>query len=653
MAPVFDARADYVAERDVRDHAELVALLKGLPQKGVLFPLVGARRAGKTWELKALEYTLAGSRGGAVRYVDLRRHGPDFSKVPEAECLLLDEPELTGTGARVRLAGDFLRWCEERHRGGTTLLLAMSPAEWVVLQREGEPRGLVSAKDLRFLSSLQPAQAARMAARAEQAQKLLPMLPDIWKRSPFLLELVFQVAEELGTQAEDVWELLRLVRERSEYAEFHYFEAVYRNGLTDEQRAVLNGVAHAELVDKNKKELDLLMRCGLVGKEGARPVLADPILAADLIPLRLHHISDLHFGPKSAVRVDVKDSGAHARRMATGLGTRHVRDEYLRHVASLKAMGRAPHVLIVSGDLVEWGEDAQFEDARRWLEEVCKLLDEHRRLRPDEPHLLIAGGNHDVDWGQTEGNAGARKRHVPFARAFDTLPRSVRVRLEEAPEGRKLAIARYPELGVEILLLGSAEFGGEHEKDPAREGLLELVERLRKDAMAKPEHERAEALHQQVARIDPGLVHGEDLARVRREPWSQPVRLAVLHHPVSPLPMTELGRYVGLINAGEVKDRLMEKGFCLVLHGHAHTGWFGKEEWPGRHGGRVLWIASAPSLGSSEVQEHHGFNDIEISREPHASEAKYSLTVRRYSREGGSWVERSRMECQPHLSGPP
>ncbi|HYO66654.1 MAG TPA: metallophosphoesterase [Archangium sp.] len=631
----------------MRDHAELVALLGGLPQKGVLFPLVGARRAGKTWELKALEHLLAGSHGGEVRYVDMRRHGPDFSKVPDARCLLLDEPELSGTGARVRPVEGFLSWCEERHHGGTTLLLAMSPAEWVVLQREGESRGLVSAKDLRFLAPLQPAQAERMAARTELSRKLLPRLPDIWKRSPFLLELAFQVAEELGAQAEeDVWELLRLIRERSDDAEFHYFEAVYRNGLTEAQRAVLNDVAtHADPSDK--KELDLLVRCGLVGKDGSRPVLADPILAADLLPLRFHHISDLHFGPKSAERVDVKDSGAHARRMAAGLGPKHVRDEYLRYVASLKAMGRAPHVLIVSGDLVEWGDDAQFEEARGWLEKVLAHLEEHPRLRPDEPHLLLAGGNHDVDWRQTDGDAGARKRHVPFARAFNSLPRSLRVRLEEAPESRPLAIARYPELGVEILLLGSAEFGGEQEKDPAREGLLELVERLRREAMAKPEHERAEALHQQVARIDPGLVHGEDLAKVRREPWSQPVRLAVLHHPVSPLPMTELGRYVGLINAGEVKDRLMEKGFCLVLHGHAHTGWFGKEAWPGRHGEQVLWIASAPSLGSREVQEHHGFNEIVLSREPHGSETTYSLTVRRYSREGGSWVERSRMDCLP------
>ena len=61
----------------------------------------------------------------------------------------------------------------------------------------------------------------------------------------------------------------------------------------------------------------------------------------------------------------------------------------------------------------------------------------------------------------------------------------------------------------------------------------------------------------------------------------------------------------------------------------------------------MLWIASAPSLGSREVQEHLGFNDIELSREPHGSEPTYLLTVRRYGREGGSWKELSRMDCRP------
>jgi hypothetical protein len=648
MPPIFNARADYTAARDVRDHTELVELLASPPQKGVLYPLIAARRAGKTWELRALEHALKGRSGSTTRYVDLKKRKTDLSDVQPADCLLLDEPELTGQGKRVRSADDFLRWCTEQHQRGTTLLLAMSPAEWVLLYQAGHEQELVSEKDLRFLSPLDGAQAQRLAARGEQATRLLPRLPDTWKRNPFLLELVFQVAEEKGSDAEeDLWELLRLVRERSDDGEFRYFDAVYQNGLTGEQRATVKKVACSTSTDK--QSLMLIERCGLVGRREKRPVLVDPILEANLCPLRIHHISDLHFGPKTAERLDVKEKGEHGKRLASGLGPRDVRTDYLGHIAGLKREGRAPHVLVISGDIAEWADDAQYAEARQWLDEAVKHLAEHPRLRPDEPHLLLVGGNHDVDWQQTEGSAGAgeRKRHMPFARAFADVPRSLRVQLEEPPARRKLAVARYPELGVEILLLGSSEFGGEQEKDPVRDELLELVERLRSQALGKPEAERAAALRQQVSRIDPGLVHGDDLERVRREDWTQPVRVAVLHHPVSPLPATELGRYVGLVNAGEVKDRLLQSGFCLVLHGHAHTGWFGKEEWPGRHDNRVLWIASAPSLGSKEVQEHNGFNELQIARAPQEGEPTYFVTVRRYAREGGSWVEKAQMECKP------
>ena len=447
----------------------------------------------------------------------------------------------------------------------------------------------------------------------------------------------------------DVWELLRQVRERSDDEEFHYFDAVYQNGLTEEQRIALRTVARAEAA--GRRGLELLNRCGLVDTSGPRPVLADPILEANLSPLRLHHVSDLHFGPNTAERIDQKDAGEHADRLASGLGHRDVRRHYLRHLAGLKTNGRAPHILIISGDIAEWADDDQYAEARQWLKEAQKHLSEHPLLRPDEPNILLVAGNHDVDWRQTEGHqgAGARKRHMPFARAFDDIPRSLRVRLEEPPATRGLAVARYPELGLEILLLGSSEFGGEQEKDPIRMELLELIERLRREAMSKPDAEKAKALREKVSRIDPGLVHDEDLEGVRQETWTQPVRLAVLHHPVSPLPATELGRYVGLINAGEVKDRLLASGFCLVLHGHAHTGWFGKEEWPGRHKERALWIASAPSLGSREVQEHNGFNELELTRELHGDEPSYSLTVRRHAREGGSWTEKARMECRPDV----
>jgi 3',5'-cyclic AMP phosphodiesterase CpdA len=308
-------------------------------------------------------------------------------------------------------------------------------------------------------------------------------------------------------------------------------------------------------------------------------------------------------------------------------------------VRELAVHGRAPHLLVVSGDITETGTEEQYEAAKLWLGRVKEHLADHPLLGPEDPRVLLAPGNHDVDWTQSLGKHDTRARHRPFAAAFEGFPRP---KLEVPPGERPLAKVSFADIGVELLLLGSAEFGGEEEKDTDRAALLDLVDKLREKAAGEADLDAAKALRDRVARIDPGLVHHADLRRVSETQWRQPVRIAVLHHPVSPLPSTEVTRYAGLINAGEVKDTLMHKGFCLVLHGHAHTGWFGSERWPGRHQERAIYIASAPSLGSREVQEHNGFNAIEVLREQRAGETHYEIEVRRFGREG-TWVEKAVM----------
>jgi len=637
---MFDPRSPYSPDRDVRSHAPLFELVRSLPHEGVLWPLIGARRAGKTWTLKGLENRIF-REGGAARYVDLKRAGRNLPRPDAGSCLLLDEPELTGKGSRLRDAGAFLKWCQDLHAEGTILLLAMTPAEWVALREAGEEGGLVSSRDLRFITPLKPDEAERLA-RTDEAKRLLPRLPAIWKRSPFLLELVFETAEcEPDLWEERDWELLRTARERSEDAEYFYFQAVFENGLTEAQRAAVRDVARG--LSAEPREADLLERCGLLAKLKSRRVIGDPILEANLCPLRIHHVSDVHFGPKLAERVDKKEKGAHAEALGGGLGNPRVCDHYTRHVAALAAEGRGPHLLVLSGDIAEWADRSQYAEATAWLEELRRELAGHPRLDPAEPQLLLVGGNHDVDWRKTSEPSGQRSRHQPFAEAFEPFPRARRALLDQPPEARSLAVARYPDLGVEVLLLGSAEFGGEEERDPVRDELLGLIARLKKGAMEEPDEARAAALRQQVSRIDPGLVHEADLERVRRTEWHAPVKIAVLHHPVSPMPGSELARFAGLINAGEVKDTLAHKEFCLILHGHAHTGWFGKEQWPERHEDWTIRIAAAPSLGSREIQEHNGYNEIEIVRDPSGGDLPYRVSVCRVVREGATWERRASM----------
>jgi 3',5'-cyclic AMP phosphodiesterase CpdA len=635
VATTFRVNRPYSPDLDVRDRDDLLERVESRPPNGVLWPLVAARRAGKTWTLRAIEHRVNALQPGSARFLDLRSPDAPLSKAQAVDCLLLDEPGIEIT----KDARGLLERCAELYADGKTIVMAMTPAEWEALQQAGEKGARISAKDLLFLAPLKPAE-ARKLARTRQAKVVLRALPPEWQRSPYLLELIFETAEanpELAKDPKNMRELIRAVLDKCDDAEFFYFRAVFSEGLTGPQKEIIKRVARGLAVES--QERTMLERCGLIVIEEGRQTLADPVLAAHLCPLRIHHVSDIHIGPKAAERVWVKERGALGARLGEGAGAGPVRDSYVDYVRELAVHGRAPHVVVVSGDITETGAADQYEEAKLWIARLREHLADHPLLGPEDPRVLLAPGNHDVDWTQSLGKHDTRARHRAFAAAFDDFPRP---RLETEPSARPLAKVTYADLGVDFLLLGSAEFGGEEEKDADRVALLELVDKLRAKAAEEEDEAAAKALRDRVARIDPGLVHHADLRRVNETQWRQPVRIAVLHHPVSALPSTEVGPYSGLINAGDVKDTLLHKGFCLVLHGHAHTGWFGSERWPGRHGERTLHIAAAPSLGSREVQEHHGFNSIEVLRERGERETQYAVEVRRYGREG-TWVEKGVM----------
>lgn len=638
----FRVNRPYDPKLDVRDREDLFVRTEGLPQNGVLWPLVAARRAGKTWTLQALLHRWNELSPGSARYLDLRRPNPNFGAPGQHQCLLLDEPgEFLQNNGR-----GFLEHLNEFYRDNVIIVAAMTPAEWELIRDIGERSAHISPKDLLFLSPLGAPEAQRLA-RTAMAATLLSTLPPNWTRNPFLLELLFETAERYPERAGTPRELIRAVLDRCDDEENFYFKTVFLEGLSPSQRVALKHVARALEADPlEAPERGILERCGLIQQDmGQVFTLGDPVLEAYLSPLRIHHISDIHIGPKAAEMVWVKEKGTHGERLGKGAGSGPVRESYLNHLRALHAQGRAPHLIFVSGDITETGEPEQYQAAKEWFSALRDQLAEHSQLNENDPRILLVGGNHDVDWRQSLGTHDARARHQPFAEAFRDYPRP---KLEVDPKERTLASVSYPDLGVEILLLGSAEFGGEEEKDPDRAEVLKVVDKLRERAALESDVLESLKLRDRVARIDPGLVHHADLQKAKEHPWKQPIRIAMLHHPVSPLPATEISRYSGLINAGEVKDALLHRGFCMVLHGHAHTAWFGCEQWPGRHKDRSIYVAAAASLGSREVQEHHGFNEIEVLRDRRGEKAQYHLVVRRFLREGTeTWVEKGEMEFTP------
>lgn len=640
MARTYDPRRGYTRTQDVRDWTALVDDLADDRPTGILWPLIGLRRAGKTWALHAVRNHLKDRGDGArASYLQLRDARARIDSVADDGFALLDEP-----GQRLEDgAAAFLDACERLRQRGVRVLLALTPAEWRALRDADRACGIrIDAKDERhILGPIGPDEAARMGARHAAAPAFVAWLgktAPAWTRSPFLLELILSVAEE-----GDLWSTPDAAIDgachRALRSPIEYMRYVYGDSLTVEQRDVIRAIARGLHV--SSEDVGSLEDHGLLSHTSAGWRVGDPILAAELAPLVIHHVSDIHFGdPDPSRLVDAKDGGTAGTAMAAAVGPPDAREDYLHHLTELASNGQGAHILVVSGDMAERGLPDELRQARAFVDHAAERLASHPKLDPDTDRVLVVGGNHDVDWAASRKSPEPWRRHDAFATAFDGLPHP---RLHEPPAGRELSTWRIAELDLELVLLGSSELGGEIDRQPAMTELLDLVDRLSKDAHDESDRAKAAALRSKAAQLDPGLVHHEVLRRIAHPDNALPIRIAVLHHPISPLPQTEVKQYAGLVNAGAVKAELLSKRFCLVLHGHCHLGWFGEESWPDVHDGWTLRIAAAPTLSSRARDDVLGFNvvrilpDWRLAGDGNRWERALEVEVRRCAREMGRW----------------
>ncbi|MBK8265121.1 MAG: metallophosphoesterase [Nannocystis sp.] len=624
----FDPNRTYNAERDVRPNPLLLARLRDSKPEGCLWALVGSRRSGKSWALSGLygELLRGGLPAAKVKLVDVKSKPLAlFSGSPTH--LLLDEPgELL-----VRDPQRLLERSAELKDRGCKTVVAMTPSEWSRLTEAG--RGQVHVRDRLVLAPLNADQAARMAARAPWAAALLPQLASTWSRNPFVLELLLSEAEarpELRA-LERLHNLYEQVIERAIENQTDYFHFVFDEGLANEHRQVLRALVRGE-APRNAEALGLLRECGLVDR--SQGVVGDPILARLLRPpVIVHHVSDVHFGSKAATVVDAKVNTGPNKPYGPALGPATAADGYREHIEAIAGRGQGPHVLIVSGDLAERATEAEFRDARQWLDTLDRLC--RAQAHPDlasEPRVLLTGGNHDVDWGKARASDPSHARHEAFARAFDGY---VHPHLEQPPEDRPLALVSFAAADFDVLLLGSSEFGGQD--DPRMRELADELWRGSSEAFQADNVTAYQDLRGELERVDPSLVHERTLKAIRGRPCRSAVRIAVLHHPLTTVPgVLTVARFSGLLNAGAVKDALLTAGVQLVLHGHEHSAFVAIERWPGRHDGE-LRIASAPSLGSREVAEQRGYNEICITVE---GVGRVDVSIQTVVQSGNAWERR-------------
>jgi hypothetical protein len=340
--------------------------------------------------------------------------------------------------------------------------------------------------------------------------------------------------------------------------------------------------------------------------------------------LRIHHISDLHHGGTLRANVDMKDGTRAGRRMAALVGAGTPLESYLRHVRQLAAVDRAPHLVIVTGDIVNRPDPEFGGQAIKWLDELKPMLAAHPDLSPDDPRVVLTGGNHDVSW-ELCLEEEVQARHRWFATTFADYPHPD-LHLPDCHERR--LFLKYPRAGLRLALLGSAESGGEASHDQDRALLNEVLVQFRD---AKDEVMVRDLIHS-FERLDPGIVVRGILDRLVDEPGY--VTIAALHHPLSPVPSVEIAPYTGIVNAGQTKRALIAAHTALVLHGHTHLGFLAAERLLGLPTNWTMRIAGAATLASAASDEQNGYNEIFLAREG----PDHRVLVRPVRLDGGQWL---------------
>jgi calcineurin-like phosphoesterase family protein len=611
-------------------------LTEGRPPNGTAWLVVMGRRAGKSW----LASGVARARlAGSTHRVDLR-DSPAKVKKAGLACLrgakaapgitdgvlLIDEPALSEDRHLGIDAAALANGLERTRAAGVIPVVFMTPHEYSVLIGHLGPD---ARKDVIVPPVLDEGEIGRMTARApnwapEVAAALGENQP-VWLQTPFLLELVLRTAEERPELRPDIPALLAAATGEASIRH-QYREQLFGNGLTARQRAELRAGRWrtAGVVVPDAAPSDPL---------AMTPIPADPVIAAHLPEvLRIHHVSDLHQGGSLRAMVDAKDHGGAGRGLAGLAGEGTPLDSYLGHVRRLAAEGTAPHLVVVSGDVVNRPDDEQGRQALDWLKSLGSLLAEHRDLRPGDPRIVLVGGNHDVSWDLCLDER-REARHEWFAATFKDYPHP---ELNLPDRGARRLFVNYPGAGLRIALLGSAESGGE----PAHDADRDLLEFFRQ-RLASANDEEVRALIRSFERVDPGIIAREILDRLM--PSEGYLTMAALHHPVSPVPTVEVAPYSGIVNAGQVKRALIAAGTALVLHGHTHLSFLAAERLLGPARPWTMRIAGAATLASAATDEQNGYNEILVSREG----GTHRLLVRPIRLDGGQWVPQPGIAFRP------
>ena len=255
--------------------------------------------------------------------------------------------------------------------------------------------------------------------------------------------------------------------------------------------------------------------------------------------IKIAHISDLHFGAK---------------------GYEGVSQSLAEHLR----LRIKPHLVLVTGDLVDTPRESLFEEVYEWLEGLSKGLG----WRPGEPpRYLVCPGNHDR---HKSGNA------LPWRRAR----RHFETRFSEHKSSNPF----------------SHWLGDEPHRWKVRVVSVDTSVRARYSAQA--------------------FLAEEDLMPIRNlKEWNdfeEPPYLVLMlfHHHLLPLPSTEaeaqsildLFKFTSAVNPGKILENLAASYVDVVLHGHEHKRNIARYGSYRRNSNQIVVAGAASATGAETLR---------------------------------------------------
>jgi 3',5'-cyclic AMP phosphodiesterase CpdA len=326
----------------------------------------------------------------------------------------------------------------------------------------------------------------------------------------------------------------------------------------------------------------------------------------ELLPLRILHISDLHFTSASAPSVQlnekVKINGL-SKNLKDSPEKAFLKDLENRFQQENEPEDKWPKAVIVTGDIVDKGGTDKGQNGHGEFDKAVKFLNDLAVvLKISKDRIFVLPGNHDVDWSPGLSQLERFRSYITAMEEFSS-PSITNDRL--TPFYGDLSNIR-ESVSLEIMLFVSPTFSGV--SDPTNEAFIARIKDILRDVEEGVRSRIEEGLKASHGLLDIAALGSHQRNKLRlpiNQDPDQKIRIAALHHHLLPDPQIEVAQFESVIDAGKVLENLIDHQYDLVLSGHKHN----RRLVQYKYGDKVLDVFTAPSLFKGNQP---GFTIIDI-----------------------------------------